>query len=427
MPRIACRAARASLLVAVAFALSAPAVGQDKAPELYDLHLKTPKGTTVWFVESTTTEQTHKFGKLEFKANFQINRTFGITIKQIDAKGNRIVEIHVARIAGWAQVANATKTSYDSNDGHTEGQTGRLDASTSRMMAAVGRRYIARIDGNGKLVGSMAGIAHEMQGNHPQTSVQDWELADLAETAFGRTPAKPKAIGGTWKFVQSGTVDAIRLARHATMKLTRFSDDKLEMTLTGTVEISPIPIPPPAKGSGLGSAEAQVARMNKKVEISNGKLSGKQALSRLDGLVIATESKSTFDLDMATPGRNHTVEMIIKTNLTRTTKPDIKPRPPRKTLSERAKTAKTQMDTKLIAGAVRMFYVKSSKLPDTLEELTKLDNRGRRALTGLPKDGWDQAYKLVVGDTPREFQVVSAGPDKKHGTADDISSRTKRR
>lgn len=420
MLRIACHAAKVCLLVAVAFALNASATCQDEDAKLYDLHLKTPKGTTVWFVESTTNKQTHKFGRLAFGANFQIDRTFGITIKQIDARGNRIVEIHVARIAGWAKVADATKTSYDSNDGHSEGKTGRLNASRSRMMAAVGRRYIARIDANGKLVGSMAGIAREMQGKHPQTSLQEWELADLAETAFGRTPIKPTAIGSTWKFVQSGTTGAMQVARHATMKLTKVCDDKIDMTLTGTVEKGQIPIAPPAKDSGPGSAEAQVTSMNRKVKISNGKLSGKQALSRLDGLVIETESKSTFDVDMATPGRNHTIETIIKTKLTRTTKPDIKPRP-------NSKIMKTLTDAKLIAGAVRMFYIKNSTLPNSLEVMATPDARGRSELEELPMDAWGNAYKLVTGATPREFQVVSAGPDNKFDTKDDISSRTKRR
>lgn len=343
MFRIACRTAKACLLVAVAFALNAPAIGQDEDAKLYDLHLKTPKGTTVWFVKSTTNKQTHKFGQLAFEANFQIDRTFGITIKQIDARGNRIVEIHVARIAGWAKVANATKTSYDSNDGHSEGMTGRLDASMSRMMAAVGRRYIARIDGNGKLVGSIAGIAHEMQGKHPQTSVQDWELADLAETAFGRTPAKPTAIGDTWKFVQSGT-DDMRIARHATMTLVRVTDSAFETVLGGTVEKGKVPAAP--KDEDPNSAEAQVAERNSEMKVSNGKLTGRQALSRQDGLVIETESKSTMDVTVASGAQNQEIHMVIKTKMTRIQKPDIKPRPNPKTLSNQAKAMKTLTDTK---------------------------------------------------------------------------------
>ncbi|MGK0153811.1 MAG: hypothetical protein ACI9SE_000759, partial [Neolewinella sp.] len=65
--------------------------------------------------------------------------------------------------------------------------------------------------------------------------------------------------------------------------------------------------------------------------------------------------------------------------------------------------------------------------PNSLEVMATPDARGRSELEELPMDAWGNAYKLVTGATPREFQVVSAGPDNKFDTKDDISSRTKRR
>lgn len=328
MSRIACRVTKASLLVAVAFALNAPAIGQDADAKLYDLHLSTPKGTTVWFVESVTREQTYTIGGKDVTVPTVVNRTFDITVKQVDAKGNRVIEIHAARIAGWTQAhpGQANKTLFDSNDpdNNDGGKTDGISTWRNRTMAWAGRRYIARIDVNGKLVGSMAAIAHEMQNEDPKTQVQAWQLAELAETAFGRTPATPTAIGGTWKFVQPGA-GAMRLARHATLTLAKVTDSAFEMALNGTVEKGKMPTTP--KAADPNSADAKAAEQNKASKIRNGKLTGKQTLSRQDGLIIARESKSTFDTDIPINAQILTIKMVVKTKLTRTTKPRIKPRP----------------------------------------------------------------------------------------------------
>lgn len=93
--------------------------------------------------------------------------------------------------------------------------------------------------------------------------------------------------------------------------------------------------------------------------------------------------------------------------------------------SDEAKETKARTDAKLIAGAVRMYYTKNSRLPETLEELATKDERGRSELEELPVDPWNTPYELVPGDTPREFEIVSAGPDLSIGTEDDVSSKAK--
>lgn len=158
MLRTAYRAAKASLLVAIAFAMNAIAISQDGNPKLYDLQVTTPKGTTVWFVESVTREQTYTIGGKDVTVPTVVNRTFDITVKQVDAKGNRVIEIHAARIAGWLQAhpGQATKTLFDSNDpdNNYSGKTDEISTWKNRTMAWAGRRYVARIDVHGKLVGT---------------------------------------------------------------------------------------------------------------------------------------------------------------------------------------------------------------------------------------------------------------------------------
>ena len=79
--------------------------------------------------------------------------------------------------------------------------------------------------------------------------------------------------------------------------------------------------------------------------------------------------------------------------------------------------------SKLIMGAVRMFYVMNSALPASLEVLAKKDGRGRSQLESLPNDPWGNAYKLVLGDSPGDFKIKSAGADGKHGTDDDLPAK----
>ena len=93
--------------------------------------------------------------------------------------------------------------------------------------------------------------------------------------------------------------------------------------------------------------------------------------------------------------------------------------------SDQAKETKAKTDCAMIAGFVRSYYVKNSRLPETLEELATKDERGRSELEELPVDPWNTPYELIQGDTRREFEVISCGPDMSQGTEDDISNKAK--
>lgn len=94
--------------------------------------------------------------------------------------------------------------------------------------------------------------------------------------------------------------------------------------------------------------------------------------------------------------------------------------------SDEARETKAQTDVRMIADAVRSYYSKKGRLPDSLDDLVNKDEKGRSELEELPNDPWDNPYQLVEGDTPRQFEVISWGPDGSEGTEDDISSRSKK-
>ena len=91
-----------------------------------------------------------------------------------------------------------------------------------------------------------------------------------------------------------------------------------------------------------------------------------------------------------------------------------------------AKRTKALADVRTIADAVRMYRVKNGKLPDSLDELAKKDERGRSFLEELAADPYGNPYILREGDRPNEFEVISAGPDGAENTEDDVSSKTRK-
>ena len=94
--------------------------------------------------------------------------------------------------------------------------------------------------------------------------------------------------------------------------------------------------------------------------------------------------------------------------------------------SDEARETKAKSDVTMIASAVRSYYAKNGTLPETLEELAEKDEKGRSELEDLPLDPWDTAYEMLPGDNPRDFEVISCGPDKQPETEDDISNKVDR-
>jgi general secretion pathway protein G len=93
--------------------------------------------------------------------------------------------------------------------------------------------------------------------------------------------------------------------------------------------------------------------------------------------------------------------------------------------SDEARITKAQTDVKTIADSIKQYRVKEGRLPESLETLTTKNERGINYIEDLPKDPWGNDYILRQGDTPRDFVVLSMGPDGSEGTEDDITSKPK--
>jgi general secretion pathway protein G len=94
--------------------------------------------------------------------------------------------------------------------------------------------------------------------------------------------------------------------------------------------------------------------------------------------------------------------------------------------SDEARETKARTDLQMIHSAVSAYRAKNGKFPESLETLATKDEKGRSELDNLPRDPWDHDYVLREGDNPREFEVISWGPDGSENTDDDLSSKQKK-
>ena len=94
--------------------------------------------------------------------------------------------------------------------------------------------------------------------------------------------------------------------------------------------------------------------------------------------------------------------------------------------ADEARITKAKTDIEAIAGAVDMYYLRNSYLPENgIQDLLRKDDKGHAYLNRYSKDPWGNDYEIVQGEHRHEFTVVSAGPDRTMDTDDDISNATK--
>ena len=94
--------------------------------------------------------------------------------------------------------------------------------------------------------------------------------------------------------------------------------------------------------------------------------------------------------------------------------------------SDEARETTAKMNCTMLADSIRSYYSKNGVLPETLDELWEKDEKGRSELEPVGDDPWGTPYELLPGDTPRDFEVISCGPDKQPETEDDISNKSNR-
>ena len=92
----------------------------------------------------------------------------------------------------------------------------------------------------------------------------------------------------------------------------------------------------------------------------------------------------------------------------------------KKKKEDEEKSKKTKETLEKVKGMVNQYFQNNLRLPESLDLLTKEPNK---VTSSVPADAWGKAFKYRMGAysfEKQDFDVTSAGPDGKFGTADDL-------
>ncbi|MBZ0150689.1 MAG: hypothetical protein K8J09_04085 [Planctomycetes bacterium] len=299
---------------------AAPAFAQD-----HDLKIAAKKGSTVWLLQETKNEQSIEMMGQQMESGQNITHTLRVTVKDIDDKGNFVVETTIARIHGAVTVPMMGDVDFDSLDAaaadEDEDDGGGMGMPSPGALKkgfthGAGKSYTVKVSPKGKVVGNVAGVDEIAEGadNPMGPSMDEGMLHRMVESAFATLPEKPIAVGGKWNHEsgESGT----RMPMQAKLELTlvKVDDESYEIGAAGTIDAAKKDDKGDAKPDA-GDEDNPMAEMMKNMKVKNGKITGTTRLSRADGFVI--ESKSVTSMDIEMEGE---MSMSISTKMTTTTK-----------------------------------------------------------------------------------------------------------
>jgi hypothetical protein len=299
-----------------------------------DLHTTAKKGATVWLAQETKNEQTIEVQGQEMETSQSTTRVCQITVKDVDDKGNLIVETKIARVYGSMALpmgmgdsdfdsAAAEKADKDKDD--DDGVGGMGAAMTKALMAGAGKTFTAKVNPFGKVVELMDGAADIVKGASGGgmmggRGIDEGSLKQIVESAFGVLPEKATAVGGKWQHKEKNAGGRLPVEQAMEMTLAKVDADSFEITASGTVNKPELPKDDgKAKGEDEEGQAAMVAKMMKDMKVKNGKLTATEKVSRQDGFVIESKNSVSMDVEMSSQMGDMNMAMKLSTSVKRTT------------------------------------------------------------------------------------------------------------
>lgn len=282
----------------------------------HDLRVQTKQGTTVWLSRTEKMEQLIDMGGQEMESTSEKTTVLQCHVKEVDDKGNAVVEVKVARVHGSMTMPMLGDVEFDSAQaGEQEDDGGGAFGMPSPSSIAksqtdlAGKSFVARIGSDGKAA-ALEGVAEllkkDKRGPQMMPAVSESMLRDLVESAFGAVPPKPVAVGSSWerKVQENSGGPGVSLQ----LTLAKVEDDAYEVTADGKVE-------PPKVDPASDDPRAQ---MMENLEIESSKVTGSERVSRQDGFVIESRHTTDMDASMETP-MPMSMKIKSETRMTRTT------------------------------------------------------------------------------------------------------------
>jgi Family of unknown function (DUF6263) len=311
-----------------------------------DLRTVAKKGTSVWLLQTMKQEQNIDMGGQQMEMGNEVTRTLQLTVKDVDDKGNLVVETKVVRIKGAMSMPMMGDMEFDSAapaeaGDEDDGMGGMTSGMTKAMMAGAGKSFTAVVSPFGKVLelkDDAKALLEEAKGGPMGQGLDEGALKQMVNGAFGDLPEKPTAVGAKWKDTEQEQDARIPMKRDLEMMLATCDADQFEIKAAGTLTQTEAA----AGVEGENEEAAQAREMMKSMKMKNGKTSGSLKVSRKDGFVVEASNIVSFDAEIA-EGPMGEMQMAIKVTTTtkRTTEAEATPKPAAKEpVKEEAKQGK---------------------------------------------------------------------------------------
>jgi hypothetical protein len=306
--------------------LAAPLLAQGEQ----ELRVTAKKGSSVWLSIETKTEQVMEMAGREMESGQNTTRVLQVAVKDVDDKGNLIVETKIARVhgnvttpMGMADFDFDSADTAPADDDEGGGIPGMSPGTMRKaMLAGAGKSFTAKVDTRGKVVELTDGAAELLKGNQggmmSGNTLDEGTLKRMVESAFGTLPEKPVAVGSKWEHKEKESSGRMPMEHKVEMTLAKADDEAFEITATGTVE-KPAAAADAAADTGEQTQEAMARKMMDSMKVKNGKLTGMQRVSRKDGFIVDASNTITMDVEMEAPGMGEMSMTMKSTSLTKRT------------------------------------------------------------------------------------------------------------
>jgi len=290
------------------------------AAQEVDLRSTAKKGSSVWLLVEQQLSQTFEVMGQEMESAQSTKRVLHLTVDDVDDKGNMTVSVLVARVFGTISNPNMDDMEFDSTK-ETEAPEddptgGMLVNMLKSLQAGAGKKFTAKASPNGRML-ELVDAKDIMKQGEDDGGLDEAQLKQMVEGAFGQLPEKPMAKGGKWAHEDGGRNGRMPTKTVAELTLSLVDADMFEIETSGKIE----KVEPTAGEDD----DNPMAAMLKSIIISDGETTGKQKISRKDGFLIESRMEGTMEAEMSMQGM--AVPMKIKnTTLTkRATEADAKP------------------------------------------------------------------------------------------------------
>jgi hypothetical protein len=289
------------------------------AAQEIDLRTTAKKGGSVWLVVEQTLVRSFEAMGQEVELTQSSTRVQHLTVEEVDDKGNLTVTVAIARIFGKLSGAGEEVT-FDSQEAAEAAEddeaAGMMAAAVKSMQAGAGKSFKAKVSPYGRVL-ELVDTKAILANTEDTPGLDESQLKQMVEGAFGRLPEKPTAKGGKWPYADGSRGGRMPTKLVAELTLSQVDDETFEIEAAGKIEKADV--------AAASDADSPAAKAAKSMKVENGKASGKQKISRKDGFLLEARLDSSMDSEMNVMGNN--LPMSIKSTSTtkRGTEADAKP------------------------------------------------------------------------------------------------------